>query len=341
MTRKFNAAIVGCGTISQTHIDSINKIRTINLKAVCDIDMKKAVAAAQKYGCKAYKNYKEVLDDKEINSVHILTPHHLHVPMALEALERRKHVVLEKPVGINTEEIKALMKAERESKARIGVVLQNRYNNTSRAMKKAVESGEMGKLIAAKGLVMWHRDDAYYLESGWRGKWATEGGGLLINQAIHTLDLLRWLGGNVKSLRGHVENAAHAKIEVEDTALATLYFKKGAVASFFGTNNHGINSKVELEFVFEKGILHLLDDRLYKTMNGKQRLIAKDTVSGGKKDYWGTSHTACIKAFYEAVEEGRPADITLADAARTNEIVLGIYKSSKTNEKYIMSEEQK
>lgn len=341
MAKKFNVAVIGCGSISQTHINSINKIRTLSLRAVCDTDMKKAVAAAQKCSCKAYKNYKEVLDDKEINSVHILTPHCLHVPMALEALEKRKHVVLEKPVGINSQEINKLIKAESEGRARIGIVFQNRYNNTSQKMKSIIAKGGMGKLIAAKGLVAWHRDDAYYLDSGWRGRWDTEGGGLLINQAIHTLDLLRWLGGEVASLKGHVENAAHKEIEVEDTALATLYYKSGAVASFFGTNNHGMNSKIELEFVFENGTLRLLDDRLYKSAGGKTKLIAKDTVRKGKKDYWGTSHTACIKAFYEAVEEGRAADITVADAARTNEMVLGIYRSNETNEKYIISEEQK
>jgi predicted dehydrogenase len=341
LVSKFNVAVIGCGAISRTHIDSINKIGMLSLKAVCDTDMKKAVAAAGKYGCKAYKNYKEVLGDKEINAVHILTPHYLHVPMALDALSAGKHVVLEKPVGINPEEIDKLIAAERESRARIGVVLQNRYNPTSQAMKSAIESGAMGKLIAAKGLLMWHRDDGYYLNSGWRGKWGTEGGGLLINQAIHTLDLLRFLGGEISGLKGHAENAAHEKIEVEDTALATLYYKSGAVASFFGTNNHGTNSRVELEFVFENGALRLLDDRLYKVAGGRTKLIAKDKTRKGKKDYWGTSHTACIKAFYGAVAENRPADITVADAARTNEMVFGIYKSSKTNEKYIMSEEQK
>jgi len=339
LDKKFNIAIIGCGSISQTHIDSINKIGMCSLKAVCDTDMKKAVIAAQKYGCKAYKNYKEVLDDKEINSVHILTPHYLHVPIALEALACRKHVVLEKPVGINPVEIKKLLKAEKESKSRIGVVFQNRYNKTSRKMKALIEGGEMGKFIAAKGLVMWHRDDGYYLNSNWRGKWATEGGGLLINQAIHTLDLLRWLGGEVSSLKGHTENAAHEKIEVEDTALATLYYKSGAVASFFGTNNHGTNSKVELELVFENGTLRLLDDRLYKSAKGKSKLMAKDTVRSGKKNYWGVSHTACIKAFYEAVSENKEIDIAVSDAAITNEVVLGIYESSKTNEKYYMTEE--
>ena len=341
MDRKFNAAVIGCGNISQTHIDSIGKIKMCSLAAVCDTDMKKAVAAAQKCGCKAYKDYKEVLRDKKIDSVHILTPHHLHVPMALDALSAGKHVVLEKPVGINPEEIKKLIKAERESRAHIGVVLQNRYNNTSRKMKSVIENGEMGKLIAAKGLLMWHRDDEYYLDSGWRGKWETEGGGLLINQAIHTLDLLRYLGGEIVALKGHIENAAHKKIEVEDTALATLYYKSGAVASFFGTNNHGINSRVELEFVFENGVLRLLDDILYKTMGKKCRPIAKDVLRKGKKDYWGTSHTACIKAFYEAVAENKSAEITVSDAALTNELVLGIYKSSKTNEKYIITEGKK
>ena len=334
MDDKFNVAVIGCGTISATHLESINKIRGLTLKAVCDTAVKKAMPIAHKYGCKAYTDYKELLANPEIDAVHILTPHYLHSKMAADALAAKKHVVLEKPVGINMQEIKKLMQAEAQSDRRIGVVFQNRYNHTSRKMKEVIESGRLGRLTAAKGLVMWHRDEDYYLKSGWRGKWSSEGGGLLINQAIHTLDLMRWLGGDIAAVKGNVENSAHPGIEVEDTALATLYYKNDAVGSFFGTTSHGINSKVELEFVLEGGVLRLLDDRLYLTVSGRRKLLAKDKLRGGKKDYWGVSHKACIKAFYEAVSENRAPDVTLKDAKVTNEIVLGIYQSSNKREKY-------
>ena len=334
MDIKYNVALIGCGAISATHLECINKIRGLTLKAVCDTAVKKAMPIAHKYGCKAYTDYKELLANPEIDAVHILTPHHLHAKMAADALAAKKHVLLEKPVGINLQEIKKLVQSEKESDKRISVVFQNRYNHTSRKMKEVIAGGTLGKLIAVKGLVMWHREEDYYLKSGWRGKWASEGGGLLINQAIHTIDLMRWLGGDIGGVKGHVENSAHPGIEVEDAANATLYYKNGAVGSFFGTTSHGINSKVELEFVMEGGVLRLLDDRLYLSVGGRRKLLAKDKLRGGKKDYWGVSHKACIRAFYEAVSENRAPDVTLTDAKVTNEIVLGIYESSNKREKY-------
>ncbi len=338
MDSKFNVAVIGCGAISATHLESINKIRGLTLKAVCDTAVKKAMPIAHKYCCKAYTDYKEVLANPEIDSVHILTPHYLHSKMAADALAAKKHVVLEKPIGINLQEIKKLMQAEAQSDKRVGVVFQNRYNHTSRKMKEVIAGGKLGKLMAVKGLVMWHRDEGYYMNSGWRGKWSSEGGGLLINQAIHTIDLMRWLGGDIETVKGHVENSTHPYIEVEDAALATLYYKSGAIGNFFGTISHGINSKVELEFVMERGVLRLLDDRLYLTVGGRRKLLAKDKLRSGKKDYWGTSHKAYIKAFYEAVSQNKTLDVTLADAKVANEIVLGIYESSNKCEKYNLEE---
>lgn len=340
LNRKYNIALIGCGAIYETHIDSIKKIKGCNIAAVCDIDFKKTLIEAQKYKCKAFKDYKEVLKDEDIDAVHILTPHFLHTSIAMDALNAGKYVLLEKPVGISMDELIALKEAEQLSASKIGVVFQNRYNNTSVKMKELIDNGDLGKFIAAKAFVAWHRDEKYYSDSPWRGSLKTEGGGLLINQSIHTLDLLRWLGGEVESLKGYVSNDMHSLIEVEDVASATLYYKNGAVANFYGTNNHGTNSKIELELVFENGVLRMLDDKLYLKANNKAKCIAKDIVRSGKKGYWGLSHTACIKSFYEAIDNNEYPEISVSDAATTNEIVLGIYASSQTNKKYIMTEEQ-
>ena len=339
MDNKIKVALIGCGAISRTHIDSLKEIKMCEIKTVCDTDEKRATKAAKELGCEQTADYMEALSDPNIDAVHILTPHYLHAPMAIEALNAGKHVVLEKPVGISAKDIKKLMQAENECSSKIGVVFQNRYNNTSIAMKSIIDDGELGSFKAAKGIVAWNRDMEYYNSSPWRGKWDTEGGGLLINQAIHTVDLIRWFGGNISSLQGHIANNVLGEIEVEDTAMATFYFENGAIGNFYGTNNHGINSKIELEFIFENGVLRLLEDKLYLQKEDTIKIIAEDIVDSGKKAYWGLSHTACIKAFYESVKNEKTPEITVADAAKSNEIVLGIYESSKINDKYFLTEE--
>ncbi len=290
------------------------------------------------YGYNVCSNYEEVLHDKNIDTVHIMTPHYLHTPIAINALESGKHVLLEKPAGIGFEELKQLKMAELKSEGRISVVLQNRYNNTSAMMKKKIADGNLGELRSVKAIVAWHRDDEYYDNSSWRGKWETEGGGLLINQAVHTIDLMRYIGGEIESVEGRVDNLFHKTIEVEDTAMAAFYYKNGAIGNFYATNNHAINSKIELEFVYENGILRMLDDKLFYTNKKETKVIAEDIILEGKKSYWGVSHDSYIKAFYESLAKGEEFDVKLEDAIISNKMVLGIYESSKKNKKYYLTE---
>ena len=165
-----------------------------------------------------------------------------------------------------------MAQAAKENKRQITINFQNRFNPTSIKAKEIIDSGEMGKIRGVKGLVTWFRDADYYVESGWRGSFQTEGGGVLINQSIHTLDLMRWLVGEVEFIEGHVSTRALKDvIEVEDTAEATLYFKNGARGIFYATNCYTDNSPVEIEIHFDKGTLRIYDDELIKIQmaNGK------------------------------------------------------------------------
>jgi predicted dehydrogenase len=337
LNKIFNIAIIGCGAISQTHINSLEKLDICEIKTVCDIDDRASISKADGYNYKTLRDYKEVLSDNSIDAVHILTPHNLHTSIAVEALLAGKHVLLEKPAGISFEELNLLKETEKRSTSKISVVFQNRYNNTTVKMKELIDGGSLGAFKASKAIVAWHRDDDYYMSSKWRGRWSTEGGGLLINQAIHTLDLLRYLGGEVDAVKGNVQNTCHDIIEVEDVAMATYYYKNGAIGNFYGTNNHGINSNIEIELIYENGILHLINEKLYLINNEGTIVKAEDIILKGAKSYWGISHDACIRSFYQNLLNEKDMDITLMDASVTNEIVLGIYKSSKTNEKYYIN----
>lgn len=323
---KLGIGIIGCGTILPVHLDSIHAYHGAELLMVCDINESLAEQIGNKEGCSWVSDFNEILDNGAIDLVHILLPHYLHTPMAIKALKKGKHVVLEKPVGISLEELKVLEDVAAETKLTVGVTFQNRFNPTTIKMKEILATGQLGQLIASKGYLTWCRKDAYYSESDWRGKLATEGGGLLINQAIHTLDLLEYLGGPIKDIKATIANHTHPEIEVEDTAMVVMSYENGATGHFFGTNSYGANSAIEMGFVFEKGQLLFKDEQLTLVQDKHSEVIASDLVKKGEKSYWGMSHQVIIKDIYESVIRKREPKVTLSQAIRATELVLLCYQ---------------
>ena len=264
-----------------------------------DIQDDRAQASAQDYHCQWHTDFNEVIKDDAVDVVHICTPHYLHTEMAVKALMAGKHVLVEKPVVRHIDEIKQVIKAREESGRCIGVCFQNRFNTTSQKAKEIIDSGTVGAVKGIKGIVTWYRDEDYYTASGWRGKFATEGGGVLINQSIHTIDLIQWLAGGVEAVKGGVSTQLLGKvIEVEDTAHATLFFRNGARGVFFATNCYTSNSPVEIEIDCEKARIRLYQGKLFIEQNGNVSCIADD--NGGEtiyKSYWGKSHAVLIENF--------------------------------------------
>lgn len=333
--KKLNAAIIGCGAIHQIHADAIQSSEHAQLYAVADIDEQKASKAGSQYHCKYYTDYKVMLENENIDVVHICTPHYLHAPMAVDAVKAGKHVLVEKPVALNVQQALHMLEEVKKHDRFVAVSFQNRYNNTSVKVKEILDSGQLGKILGIKGIVTWHRDVPYYTESGWRGRFETEGGGVLINQAIHTLDLMQWFGGEVEAIKGHVDTRVLDQvIEVEDTADATLYFKDGAVGVFYATNCHTTNSPVEIEIHCEKGTLRIVDGELLMLQDGRKECIASDHHNGAYKDYWGTSHKKLIDHFYQCILEQDEEDyITAEQGIEALKLLKGIYDSSSKGEK--------
>ena len=223
---KANAVVVGCGAIGPVHAGVLSDCPDAVLYGVCDIQPDRADALAAKYGCKAYYDFDAVVCDPDVDVVHLCTPHYLHAPMAVEAARRGKHVVMEKPFAMNNREAAEAAEHIRESGVKLCAVLQNRYTPCIVKAKELIDGGTYGKVLGAKGLLTWHRPPEYYASGEWRGKWATEGGGLVINQAVHLLDLLTYLGGSCEAICASMDNRTlQGVIEVEDTAEATLYWK--------------------------------------------------------------------------------------------------------------------
>ena len=233
------AAIVGLGVIGKVHAEVLAE-QGIELAAVCDIDP----AATEGLDCARYADFDEMLERERPDVVHICTPHWLHADMIIKALKRGVNVLAEKPLCIKEEDIARILDAERASDAVLGVCLQNRYNPSTLLAREILAEK---RVKYAFGSLLWHRDAAYYASGDWRGKWATEGGGVLINQAIHTLDLLILTCGDPRSVTARTSSLAlRDVIEVEDTVCASFGGK--VPFGLYATNTAACDMPAEIRF---------------------------------------------------------------------------------------------
>lgn len=320
------AAIIGCGTIFPVHADAISGLETVRLLVAADIDVEKARDAALKYGCRHTADYTEILEDPDVQVVHLCTPHYLHFPMAKAFMQAGKHVLTEKPMGMNLQECIELNEIARQAGRNLGVCLQNRYHDTSVKMKELIDSGEMGHVLGARAFLTWSRCGNYYQQSTWRGTWEKEGGSLLMNQAIHTLDLLQWLLGDVEDVKGTI--SAHYLsnlIETEDTAEAVLQFRSGTRALFYASNAYVCNAPLYLEILCEQGGMVLNGELTVSRQDGR-REVFRDIPSIGFKDYWGTGHKNLIADFYDCIHRGVPFPINGVEGAKAVDIIQKLYQ---------------
>lgn len=313
-----NVCIVGFGNIASLHKEAIKESDLARFYAVCDIDSEKMKALPNKI--LKYTDFDEMLKNDKIDSVHICTPHYLHFEMIKKAAECGKDVVVEKPLVMKECELDCLLALQRKQLKRIATVFQNRLNPCARRMRDMILSESLGKLKTVRASVMWHRDMNYYGSAKWRGTKSFEGGGVMINQAIHTLDLIGFLGGGFSKARAITANFSIPEIEVEDTCAAYLSLKSGANVVLFATNAYGENASPDIETVLENGTLRYCDGELL--LDGE--VIERDLKSESGKAYWGSGHKALIKNFYDKGEYFSPVD-----AENTMRTIFAIYKSAK------------
>lgn len=316
-----HVGIVGYGAIGPIHAKALEEVTKAQLYAVCDHNPERLAACTQQYPVKQYADYDEMLKDPVIDTVHICVPHYLHFEMTIKALEAGKRVVLEKPVTMTEQEFEWLR--ARPDADKICVVLQNRKNRCVEAAKAILQEKRLGKVLGAKAFLTWQRTEAYYQGADWRGKRKTEGGGVLINQAVHTLDYFSYLLGGVCSVSAQAANLSlQGKIEVEDTICARLCLQNDVTGVFFATNGYMENSPPFFEVVLEKGVLRYQDRKLW--VNGV--LTEEDEAALCGKAYWGSSHALLIREYYDENKY-----FTVQDAANTMGTVFSIYKSAMEN----------
>lgn len=324
------AAIIGFGTISVVHIDAIAGNAGMELAAVCDVN--EALAAKVPAGVKFYTDYKQMVREVKPDVVHICLPHYLHYPVTKELVEMGCNVFCEKPIALNSQEAELFCALEMaHPEVKIGVCLQNRMNETTEELKRIIDSGEYGALVGARGFVPWQRTKGYYDAQPWRGTWKYAGGGSMINQSLHTLDLLYYLCGDVKKLHAVVGQTNEYGIEVEGDVIARLEFANGANGLFFATNNNWTNESVQIRVAMEKGVFHIEDNTLYKVNpDASREVITKAPVLEGIKFYYGASHARLIARFYKAVAENTDDYIHISEGAMVVRLMDSIFRSANT-----------
>ncbi len=329
--KSFNCALIGLGAIHMNHVRAIEALPECKLVAVCDIDAAKAEKKAEELNCNGYTDYKTMLGQEQIDVVHICTPHYLHAPMAIYAMEHGVNVLVEKPMGMNSRETAEMIRVAKETGRRLGVCFQNRYNPTVQRIRTLIDQGDLGRFLSSKTIVSWNRDAAYYAQGAWRGTWNEEGGGVLINQAIHTMDLTQWLAGFPVDVQAQTSCfRLHDAIEVEDTAHGYFHYPDGATGIFYATNAFGADDPVELDLVFENATIRLKKDLLIQYADGTEEHMDDQSLVSGAKGYWGNGHTALIHDYYTCLDEGRPFPIDGPEAAKIIKVLDAIYRSAAT-----------
>lgn len=329
-----NVAVIGCGNVSVVHLPPIVESKQARLIAVCDSKPERAKKVGEEFQVPWYTNYQDVLALNP-DVIHICTPHNTHAEITIEAAKKGIHVLTEKPMAVSLDDADRMIEAAEQNDIKLGVIFQNRYNASSQAAYEIVHSGQLGKVLGCRLFVTWNRSDEYYSKSDWKGTWDQEGGGVLIDQAIHTIDLMQWIMGDIDFLEASIDNRNHDLIDVEDVAEATIFFKNGAIGSVYCCNFFTYDADVLLEIHGEKGIVRIeKDDAVIRLQGEAEKLISQaDFVPSSTKgkSYWGVNHRTQIEDFYTAILTNTAVEIDGIAGRKALEIVRAMYYSGSND----------
>lgn len=342
MSDTINCAIIGCGVVAPSHAAGYSRIAGVRLRWACDLVAEKARKLAERYGIERTTcDYRDVLADPDTHAVSICTDHASHAEIAVAALDAGKHVLCEKALAATTEGLDAMMAAgDRHPELVFAGVFQHRFDRLYQYLKRLIDDGAFGTLLTASCKVLCRRTDAYYLADQWRGTWDREGGSVMINQAIHFVDLLQWMTGGVTSLSAAYANLTHGNtIETEDTAVAVLKLRNGALGSILATSSSHLEWDPSFFIYGSHGSLELrngkplrvtfYDAALAHRIETDLRSLSDPIRNDAGKDYYGPSHPTQIADFIGAIRDRRAPFITARDARTAVDIVLAIYRSHR------------
>jgi UDP-N-acetyl-2-amino-2-deoxyglucuronate dehydrogenase len=354
MSRRLRFAVVGCGVIAPTHVRALLELADrAEVVACSDVIPERAQALAAEFGLTATP-YEDVLADPTIDVVSVCTPSGLHAKVGVPALLAGKHVIVEKPMDVTVEACDGLLAAQRTSGTALAVVSQHRFDAASQKVKQAIDDGALGRLVLAECQVAWFRTQEYYDSGDWRGTLELDGGGCLINQGIHTLDLLRWTCGPVSTVYAQARTAAHERIEVEDVLCATVVFANGALGTVTASTAAYPGFPARLAVHGMTGGAVIEGDRLatlatvgYEAIGGEPaNAHARQVASGGTRaataaveasppdpgGAWGDAHRAQLLDLIDAVAEGRRPLVDGTGGREAVELADAIYRSARSGD---------
>jgi predicted dehydrogenase len=334
--------IIGCGMISNFHARAIGEIRGAKLVGGFDAEPAAADKLAANCGCKAYHHLKDMLADPEIDVVTVGTPSGAHLEPAVAAARAGKHVIVEKPLEITLRRCDKIISECEKAGVVLSTIFPSRFHDASRELKRAVDQGRFGRLTLGDAIVKWYRTQAYYDSGAWRGTWELDGGGALMNQAIHSVDLLAWLMGPAVEVRAQTALLAHQRIAVEDTAVATVRFANGALGIIEASTAvyPGYLKRIEIHGSMGSAVLEEEDlvkwDFAKKTKADAailHKMSQRKSSGGGASDPAAIGHHGHARQFQDvlnAISKGSKLLIDGLEGRRAVEIILAIYKSAET-----------
>lgn len=363
--RKLRFGIIGCGAIGPTHAGALQQLSDLaELVAVADMNPERSRPLVAKYNLKkCYKTDAEMLADPEIDAVCICTPSGMHADHAIAAMRAGKHAIVEKPMEVSLAACDRMIQAERETGKKLAIISQHRYDHSTIFVKDAICSGKLGKIILADMSVKWWRTQDYYDSGDWRGTWQLDGGGALMNQGVHTVDLLQWLAGPVESVFARTATAGHERIEVEDIAVATLKFKNGAIGTLtastatyngqparidiYGTEGSAViegdrlkmyRLKDGTEVSAEQASRHATSVAMGGTASVKEEAATRlsSTAASDPGAVWGDAHREQLRDFIYAIQNDTHPLIHGTEGRRPLEVILAVYESARTGKEVIL-----
>ncbi len=326
--------ILGCGNVAKIHAEAISRVPQLKLVSVCSRSIQSAERLASPYGVRFGTGLPEFLADPSLQAVTICTPSGTHGDLGVAAAKAGKHVLMEKPIDVSLAKADALIRACGRADVRLAVALQSRHLDAPRLLKKIIDEGKLGKLIMASAFVKWYRSKEYYASASWRGTLSMDGGGVLINQAIHTLDLLNWIAGPARKIAALSGRLLHPQIEGEDTLAAAIRYDNGALGVIEAATSAYPGFKRRLEFTGTEGTVVLDGDNIsvWSLRDGSPCPVAPEAeISDGSAHPMAIDiegHRRVMADFAEAIAGRRSPLVDGEEGRKSLEFVRAIYDAA-------------
>jgi predicted dehydrogenase len=352
MGNTFRFGIIGAGVIAPTHAKALSSLPDAELVAVADILPEKAEKLAQTYHCTAYNDIQQMLEREKLHVVNICTPSGLHGEHACAAMRAGCHVIVEKPMEITRPRMDEMLRVQEESGRKLAVISQHRFDAASQQLRALLDEQALGRLVLGNATIPWWRSQAYYDSGAWRSTWALDGGGILMNQSIHTIDLLQWFMGPVKSIRAYMDTLVH-RMESEDVATAALRFANGALGTISATTGAYPGVTTRLEICGNQGSAIIENDRMrYLHLAREEKEAAGDygqanreieadsepaSTANNPTALNADTHALQIADMLRAIRENGQPLVDGYAARHPVEIILGVYEAARTGKEIILS----